>query len=82
MNEHAGNYYVLPRWLTNHVLITLSSIQNFMVYVQNQSGPSNGILHRFCLTRVSFLIRMSADSKLNCQQRKNKNREEISKDNC
>ena len=25
------------------------------VYVQNQSGPSNGILHRFCLTRESTL---------------------------
>ena len=25
------------------------------VYVQNQSGPSNGNLHRFCLTRVSTL---------------------------
>ena len=25
------------------------------VYVQNQSGPSNGILHRFCLTGVSAL---------------------------
>ena len=22
------------------------------VYVQNQSGPSNGILHRFCLTSL------------------------------
>ena len=31
------------------------------VYVQNQSGPSNGILHRFCLTRGSTLTSQDYD---------------------
>ena len=31
------------------------------VYVQNQSGPSNGILHRFCLTGGSTLTSQDYD---------------------
>ena len=31
------------------------------VYVQNQSGPSNGILHRFCLTKGSTLTSQDYD---------------------
>ena len=31
------------------------------IYVQNQSGPSNSILHRFCLTRGSTLTSQDYD---------------------
>ena len=40
----ASNYFVI-----------LTQDSNSKVYVQNQSGPSNGILHCFCLTGGSTL---------------------------